>query len=617
MDVVVCNNVGPAEIYENLGGNEVNFWIKVKVMHRCKQEPRLLCDSLGARVQVKQEDTGLNQTQEIGSSTHFLAQSETTAHFGLGSSANNVTVHVTWPTTGSQLYIYNVPVNTRLQIVQPESNTKRTEYLSLEICPTLKVTEIIKQPKQGKIEINSDDQTARYYIKNPTKQLSPNSKETFEDMELQEFSYRVQIFPNDSNSASVVNSAMIYFVEEQDCHNGKPVEYKELKPTDERRYDGISNNKQHLMWGAVRENLRRRSSPAYSDGIATPASVCVAKQRNNNTCAYKQEYSGYGSTRPSPREISNVLFRQTKSIISERKINDFHVHFGQFLSHDTDLTITLPRFEFQETFNDVWLPISVPKGDVYFDLGDSDSSYLPFLRSVYNRCTGREAGVPREQINLISSYIDGNMVYGSNVKRNKLLRTLSQGKMKVWEHEMLPLNEFGVANGNDVGRATKRLFLAGDTRANIQPGLTAIHTVFVREHNRICDEYLKDKPNASDEEVFQYARKIVIAELQAITFREYLPSLLGGSEDIPQYRSYNDRVDATTDHILTTAAFRFGHSQINTIFWRLDEHNKTISEGHLPMRDAYFAPERIIEEGGIDPIIRGSFAQPAQQVDTK
>ena len=55
------------------------------------------------------------------------------------------------------------------------------------------------------------------------------------------------------------------------------------------------------------------------------------------------------------------------------------------------------------------------------------------------RCTGREAGVPREQINLISSYIDGNMVYGSNVKRNKVLRTLSQGKMKVWEHEMLPV----------------------------------------------------------------------------------------------------------------------------------------------------------------------------------
>ena len=96
-----------------------------------------------------------------------------------------------------------------------------------------------------------------------------------------------------------------------------------------RRYDGISNNKQHLMWGAVRENLRRRTASVYSDGVATPASVCAAEQRNNHTCAYSQEYSGYGSTRPSPRVISNELFQQTKSIISQRKINAFHLHFGQ------------------------------------------------------------------------------------------------------------------------------------------------------------------------------------------------------------------------------------------------------------------------------------------------
>ena len=62
---------------------------------------------------------------------------------------------------------------------------------------------------------------------------------------------------------------------------------------------------------------------------------------------------------------------------------------------------------------------------------------------------------------------------------------------------------------------------------------------------------------------------------------------------------------------------RFGHSQIDSLLWRLDENGTAIPEGHLPMRDAYFAPERIIYEGGIDPIIRGSLAQPAQQVDTK
>ena len=63
--------------------------------------------------------------------------------------------------------------------------------------------------------------------------------------------------------------------------------------------------------------------------------------------------------------------------------------------------------------------------------------------------------------------------------------------------------------------------------------------------------------------------------------------------------------------------FRFGHSQINSLLCRLNEHGSAISEGHLPMRDAFFAPERIIYEGGIDPIIRGSLAQPAQQVDAK
>ena len=81
------------------------------------------------------------------------------------------------------------------------------------------------QPKNGSVEINPDGQSARF-IK--------NSMETIEELGVQEFSYEVQMFPNNSKSVSVVHSAMIYVVEEQDCFNGKPVEYEELKPTDER-----------------------------------------------------------------------------------------------------------------------------------------------------------------------------------------------------------------------------------------------------------------------------------------------------------------------------------------------------------------------------------------------
>ena len=61
---------------------------------------------------------------------------------------------------------------------------------------------------------------------------------------------------------------------------------------------------------------------------------------------------------------------------------------------------------------------------------------------------------------------------------------------------------------------------------------------------------------ATDEQLFQAARRLVAAELQAITFREYLPSLLGGTKHIPPYQGYNRSVDAGMSNIMATAAFR-------------------------------------------------------------
>jgi hypothetical protein len=63
--------------------------------------------------------------------------------------------------------------------------------------------------------------------------------------------------------------------------------------------------------------------------------------------------------------------------------------------------------------------------------------------------------------------------------------------------------------------------------------------------------------------------------------------------------------------------FRYGHSQVSSHLWRLNEDG-TISEyGHLPVRDSYFVPERVEREGGIEPILRGAVAQPAQEIDLK
>ncbi|KAJ7374300.1 hypothetical protein OS493_007386 [Desmophyllum pertusum] len=70
-------------------------------------------------------------------------------------------------------------------------------------------------------------------------------------------------------------------------------------------------------------------------------------------------------------------------------------------------------------------------------------------------------------------------------------------------------------------------------------------------------------------------------------------------------------------NIMATAAFRFGHSQVNTHLWRFEEDGAMSHYGHLPLRDAYFSPERVSREGGIDPLLRGAVKQAAQEIDLK
>ena len=56
---------------------------------------------------------------------------------------------------------------------------------------------------------------------------------------------------------------------------------------------------------------------------------------------------------------------------------------------------------------------------------------------------------------------------------------------------------------------------------------------------------------------------------------------------------------------------------MNTHLWRYEENGTISPYGHLPMRDAYFSPERVKREGGIDPLFRGAVRQAAQEIDLK
>jgi hypothetical protein len=209
-------------------------------------------------------------------------------------------------------------------------------------------------------------------------------------------------------------------------------------------------------------------------------------------------------------------------------------------------------------------------------------------------------------------------VYGSDAARNSFLRTGTGGLLKTSAGDLLPFNDgtqdnIGPGGAPDTGAG---LFVAGDLRANEQIGLTSMHTLFVREHNRIAGQVALDNPGFNDDQIFQLTRKIVGAEIQAITYNEWLPTLLGPSAIAP-YTGYDSTVDPRISNEFAAAAFRVGHTLLQSDILRLDENGNPIAQGNLTLAEAFFRPDRLIDEGGIDPILRGLNAARAQEFDAK
>lgn len=103
----------------------------------------------------------------------------------------------------------------------------------------------------------------------------------------------------------------------------------------------------------------------------------------------------------------------------------------------------------------------------------------------------------------------------------------------------------------------------GDSRANSHPQLTALHTIFLREHNRLAEKLSELNPHWNDEKLFEEARRVLIAEVQHITYDEWLPLLLS-KDDMNKMaaREYQDVVNPAVSNSFATAAVRFIKSLI-------------------------------------------------------
>ncbi|HEX7026688.1 MAG TPA: peroxidase family protein, partial [Gammaproteobacteria bacterium] len=356
----------------------------------------------------------------------------------------------------------------------------------------------------------------------------------------------------------------------------RPPRYSEF-----RSIDGGNNNLKHPGYGMPESRLRRVLPAAYADGV----------------------YALAGPNRPNPRLISNRVMAQSQSFPNSRNASSFVWQWGQFLDHDIDLT--------EGTVIEEPAHVPMPVGDPIFDPDGTGSAYMLFNRSAYDHATGTGVDNPRQQINQITAWIDGSQVYGSDEVRAAALRANDgTGRLATSAGNLLPFNTAGLPNA---GGPSSDLFLAGDVRVNEQLGLTAMHALFVREHNRIAMQ-LYQRGRYTEEEIYQRARRKVIALLQAITYNEFIPALLGWRALSP-YRGYNPAVDPQIANSFATAAFRLGHSMLNPFLLRLDENGNEIEHGHLTLQEAFFTPETLIDEGGIEPLLRGLAAQKAETID--
>jgi peroxidase len=99
--------------------------------------------------------------------------------------------------------------------------------------------------------------------------------------------------------------------------------------------------------------------------------------------------------------------------------------------------------------------------------------------------------------------------------------------------------------------------------------------------------------------------------MQHITYQHWLPNIIGVG-GLDQYGGYNPAVDPGIANVFATSAFRFGHTLIQPLLRRLEESLSSIPEGDIDLHRAFFAPWRLVEEGGVDPLLRGLFASPGK-----
>ncbi|XP_069350570.1 thyroid peroxidase isoform X1 [Eulemur rufifrons] len=396
-----------------------------------------------------------------------------------------------------------------------------------------------------------------------------------------------------------------------------------------RLITGACNNREHPRWGASNTALVRWLPPVYEDGFSQPR-------------GWNRGFLYSGFPLPPVREVTRqVIQAPNEAVTEDERYSDLLTAWGQYIDHDVAFT---PQSTSRAAFwggvdcqltcenQNPCFPIQLPE-----NAPGTRPACLPFYRSSAACGTGDQGSLlgnlsranPRQQMNGLTSFLDASTVYGSTPAAERQLRnwTSAEGLLRVNARHRdagraylpfapRPAPPACAPEPGAPGTARAPCFLAGEGRASEVPSLTALHTLWLREHNRLAAAFKALNAHWSADTAYQEARKVVGALHQIITLRDYVPKILGPEafeQHVGPYDGYDPTVNPTVSNVFSTAAFRFGHAAVHPLMRRLDAHFREHPDlPRLHLRDAFFNPWRLIREGGLDPLVRGLLASPAK-----